>query len=96
MISLKDPLPVLTYLHTMCFYFPLFTVARLVQMGLIIHNWDFQWKMNFDQILLNKLEKYLILPHPPLVSNNINVTQSIYQTYLDSKLTFENHIKVVA
>ena len=40
------------------------------------------------------------LPHPPLVFNNTNVTQSIYQKHLgiilDSKLTFENHINMVA
>ena len=40
------------------------------------------------------------LPHPPLVFNNTNVTQSIYQKHLgiilDSKLTFENHINIVA
>ena len=39
------------------------------------------------------------LPHPPLVFNNTNVTQSIYQKHLgiilDSKLTFENHINMV-
>ena len=36
------------------------------------------------------------LPHPPLVFNNANVTQSIYQKHLgitlDPKLTFKNHI----
>ena len=39
------------------------------------------------------------LPHPPLVFNNVNVTQSIYQKHqgiiLDSKLTFENHLKML-
>ena len=39
------------------------------------------------------------LPHPPLVFNNVNVTQSIYQKHqgiiLDSKLTFENHLNML-
>ena len=38
------------------------------------------------------------LPHLPLVFNNVNVTQSIYQKHLgiilDSKLTFENHLNM--
>ena len=37
--------------------------------------------------------------HPPLMFNNANVTQSIFQKHLgimlDSKLTFENHIHTV-
>ena len=55
--------------------------------------------------LLNKLKKSFLvvkqkgLPHPPLVFNNTNVTQSIYQKHLglilDSKLTFENHVNMV-
>ena len=39
------------------------------------------------------------LPHPPLVLDNANVTQSLYQKHLgiilDSKLTFENHINML-
>ena len=39
------------------------------------------------------------LPHPPLVFNNKNFTQWIYQKHLgfvlDSKLTFEDHINMV-
>ena len=39
------------------------------------------------------------LLHPSLVFNNAEVTQSIYQkhlgTILDSKLTFESHLKMV-
>ena len=71
----------------------------------MIHNWVFQWKMNFypdptkqtqGAIFSHKTKK---LPHPPLVFNNANVTQSIYQKHLgiilDSKLTFENHINMV-
>ena len=71
----------------------------------MIHNWAFQWKMNFNPdptkqaqevIFIRKTKK---LPHPPLVFNNTNVTQSIYQKHLgiilDSKLTFESHINMV-
>ena len=39
------------------------------------------------------------LPHPLLVFNNANVTESVYQMHLgiilDSKLAFENHINMV-
>ena len=39
------------------------------------------------------------LPHPSLVFDNAKVTQSIYQKHLgiriDSKLTFENHLRMV-
>ena len=39
------------------------------------------------------------MPHPPLLLNNKNVTQSIYQKHLsiilESKFTFENHIYMV-
>ena len=71
----------------------------------IIHNWAFQWKMNFNPdptkqaqevIFIRKTKK---LPHPSLVFSNAKVTQSIYQKHLgiipDSKLTFENHLKMV-
>ena len=71
----------------------------------MIHNWAFQWKMNFNPdptkqaqevIFIRKTKK---LPHPSLVFNNTNVTQSMYQKHLgiilDSKLTFENHINMV-
>ena len=71
----------------------------------MIYNWAFQWKMNFNpdptkqaqEVIFNHKTKKL--PHPPLVFNNTNVTQSIYQKHLgiilDSKLTFENHINMV-
>ena len=43
--------------------------------------------------------KTIKLPYPYLVFNNAKVTQSIYQKHLgsipDSKLTFENHLKIV-
>ena len=53
----------------------------------MIHNWAFQWKMNFNPdptkqaqevIFIRKTKK---LPHPPLVFNNTNVTQSTYQKH---------------
>ena len=72
----------------------------------MIHNWAFQWKMNFNSDATKQAQEVIFsrktkkLPHPPLVFNNTNVTQSIYQKHLgiilDSKLTFENHINIVA
>ena len=64
----------------------------------MIHNWAFQWKMNFNPDLTKQAEEVIFscktekLPHPPF-------TQSIYQKHLgiilDSKLTFENYLKTV-
>ena len=71
----------------------------------MIHNWAFQWKMNFNPDPTKQAQEVIFsyktkkLPHPPLVFNNVNVTQSIYQKHLgiilDSKLTFENHLNIV-
>ena len=71
----------------------------------MIHNSAFQWKMNFNPDPTKQAQEVISscktkkLPHPPLVFNNTNVTQSIYQKHLgiilDSKLTFENHINMV-
>ena len=71
----------------------------------MIHNWAFQWKLNFNPDPTKQAQEVIFsrktkkLPHPPLVFNNTNVTQSIYQKHLgiilDSKLTFENHINMV-
>ena len=71
----------------------------------MIRNWAFQWKINFNPDPTKQAQKVIFscktkkLPHPSLVFNNANVTQSIYQKQLgiilDSKLTFENHINVV-
>ena len=71
----------------------------------VIHNWTFQWKMNFNSDLTKQAQEVFFsrktkkLPHPPLVLNNANVTQPIYQKHLgiilDSKLRFENHINMV-
>ena len=61
--------------------------------------------MNFNPDLTKQAQEVIFssktkeLPHPPLVFNNVNVTQSIHQKHLgiirDSKLTFENHINIV-
>ena len=71
----------------------------------IIHNWDFQLKINFNTGPTKQAQEVTFsckiknLPHPPLVFNNANVTQSVYQKHpdiiLDSKLTIENHIKML-
>ena len=71
----------------------------------MIHNWAFQWKMNFDLgpnkqaqevIFIRKTEKRA---HPPVVFNKAYVAQSKYQKHQgiiqDSKLTFEYHLKMV-
>ena len=84
--------------------------ARLLQNVLnkaleMIHNWAFQWKINFNPDPTKQAQEVIFsrktkkLPHPPLVFNNANVIQSIYQKHLGiilgSKLTFENHINMV-
>ena len=71
----------------------------------MMHNWAFQWKMNFNPDPTKQAEEVIFssktkkLPHPPLVFYNANVIQSIYQKHLgivlDSKLTFENHLNMV-
>ena len=71
----------------------------------LIHNWAFQWKINFNPDPTKQAQEVIFsrktkkLPHPPLVFNNTNVTQSIYQKHLgiilDSKLTFENHVNML-
>ena len=71
----------------------------------MIHNWAFQQKINFNpdptkpaqEVIFSRKTKKL--SHSPLLFNNSNVTQSLYQKHLgiilDSKLTFENHINMV-
>ena len=71
----------------------------------MIHNWAFQWKLNFNPDPTKQAQEVIFsrktkkLPHPPLVFNNTNVTQSIYQKHLgiilDSKLIFQNLINMV-
>ena len=71
----------------------------------MIHNWAFQWKLNFNPDPTKQAQEVIFsrktkkLPHLPLVFNNTNVTQSIYEknlgVILDPKLTFENHINMV-
>ena len=84
------------------------TFANILYKDLeMIHNWTFQWKMNFNADPAKQVQEVIFSrktnkkkTHPPLVFNNTNVTQSIYQKHLgiilDSKLTFENHINMVA
>ena len=80
--------------------------ANVLNKGLeLIHNWAFQWKINFNPDPTKQAQEVIFsrktkkLPHPPLVFNKTNVTQSIYQKHLgiilDSKLTFENHVNMV-
>ena len=67
----------------------------------MIHNWAFQWKINFNPNPIKPVQEVIFnsktkkLPHPSLAK----VTQSIYQKHLgiilDSKLTFENCLKLV-
>ena len=70
----------------------------------MIHNWAFQWKMNFNTDPTKQAQEAIFsrkakeLPHRFLVFNNAKVT-SIHQKHLgiilDFKLTFENHLKMV-
>ena len=82
------------------------TTANDVNKNLeMIHNWAFQWKMNFNPdppkqakevIFSSKTKNYFTLLY--CLFNNANVTQSIYQKHLgiilDSKLTFKNDLKM--
>ena len=70
-----------------------------------MHKWTFQRKIKFHPDLAKQAQEVIFsrktkkLLHPSLVFNNAEVTQSIYQkhlgTILDSKLTFESHLKMV-
>ena len=71
----------------------------------MIHDWAIKWKINFNPDLTKQTQEVVFsrktkkLPHPTLVFNNANDTQSIYQSpqgiILDSKVKFENHLKIV-
>ena len=85
MISLKDFLRILSSLQTIHLCFPLFiTPSKNLEM---IHSWAFQWKMNFNPDPTKQAQEVIFrcktkeLSHPPLASNNANVTQSIYQKH---------------
>ena len=82
------------------------TSANVLKKDLeMMHNWTFQWKLNFNPDPTKQAQEVIFsrktkkLPYPPLVFNNTNVTQAIYQKHLgiilDSKLTFGNHINMV-
>ena len=72
----------------------------------ITNNWTFQWKMNFNpepakqahELIFSRKAKEIY--HPPLVFNNTSVSQSSSQKYLgvilDSKLIFDEHLKIVS
>ena len=72
----------------------------------IINNWAFQWKMNFNpdpakqahEVIFSRKAKETY--HPPLVFNNSSVSQSSSQKHLgvilDSKLIFDEHLKMVS
>ena len=72
----------------------------------MITNWAFQWKMNFDldptkqahELIFSRKTKEIY--HPPLVFNNTSVSQSSFQKHLgvilDSKLIFDEHLKMVS
>ena len=84
MISLKNFLRMLSYLQIMHLYFSLLMTARPLNKDLeMIHNWAFQWKMNFNPDPTKQAQEVIFsrktkkLPHPPLVLNNANVTQYI-------------------
>ena len=72
----------------------------------LINNWAFQWKMNFnpdptkqaDEVIFSRKAKEIY--HPPLVFNSTSVSPSSSQKHLgdilDSKLIFDEHLKVVS
>ena len=72
----------------------------------LINNWAFQWKMNFNpdpnkqahEVIFSRKAKEI--NHPPLVFNNTSVSQSSSQKHLgvilDSKLIFDEHLKMVS
>ena len=104
MISLKNFLRMLSYLRMIHLCFPLFmtdsqTSANVLNKDLeMIHNWAFQCKMNFNQDPVKQGQEFIFsrktkkLPHPSLVFNNTNVTQSIYQKHLG--IILDNIIQV--
>ena len=71
----------------------------------MIHNWALEWKMNCNPDPVKQAQEIIFsrktkkLHHLPIMFNNANVTQSMYQNHqssiLDSKLTIENHLKMV-
>ena len=72
----------------------------------LINNWVFQWKMNFNpdpteqahEVIFSHKAKEIY--HSPLVFNNASASQSSFQKHLhlilDSKLIFDEHLKMVS
>ena len=70
----------------------------------ITNNWAFKWKMNFNpdptkqahEVIFSHKTKEIY--HPLLIFNNTNVSQSSSQKHLgvilDSKLIFDEHLKI--
>ena len=82
------------------------TSANELNNGLYqINKWAFQWKMSFNpdpskqaqEIIFSRKTKKI--SHPSLGLNNSIVSQTPYQKYLgiflDARLTFEEHLKVI-
>ena len=72
----------------------------------IINKWACQWKMNFNPDPTKQVQEVIFsrkakeIYHPPLVFNNTSVSQSSSQKHLgvilDSKLIFNEHLKMVS
>ena len=72
----------------------------------LINNWAFQWKMNFNPDPTKQVREFIFSRkakeknHPPLVFNNTSVSQSSSHKHLgvilDSKLIFDEHLKMVS
>ena len=70
-----------------------------------INKWVFQWKMSFNPDPTKQAQEVIFSRkttkkfHPKIFSNNIPVSKADYQNYLglhlDSKLSFDIHIKTV-
>ena len=66
----------------------------------VISNWDFQWKVQEQEVIFSKKTKKLLHPFHPNLSFNIPLKNSIFQKHLgftlDVKLNFDEHIKNIA
>ena len=72
---------------------------------LYFSDWAFQWKMSCNPDPSKQAQEVIFsrklknVSHPPLVFNNANVSSCKSQKHLgillDSKLTFEEHYKII-